>query len=115
MYFDLKCENLLVNIQDPHRPVCKIGDLSLSKVKQQTLVSGGVRRTLPWMAPELLSEKSNMVIEKIDVYSFGIVMWELLTGNEPYLNIHCASIIGGIVNNILRPKLQHGEIPNGSH
>ncbi|XP_039130049.1 uncharacterized protein LOC120266479 isoform X3 [Dioscorea cayenensis subsp. rotundata] len=93
VHFDLKCENLLVNMRDPQRPICKIGDLGLSKVKQHTLVSGGVRGTLPWMAPELLSGKSNMVSEKIDVYSFGIVMWELLTGEEPYADMHCASII----------------------
>ncbi|GAV59611.1 PB1 domain-containing protein/Pkinase_Tyr domain-containing protein [Cephalotus follicularis] len=105
VHFDLKCENLLVNMRDPQRPICKIGDLGLSKVKQHTLVSGGVRGTLPWMAPELLSGKSNMVTEKIDVYSFGIVMWELLTGNEPYADMHCASIIGGIVNNSLRPQI----------
>ncbi|CAB4292929.1 unnamed protein product [Prunus armeniaca] len=105
VHFDLKCENLLVNMRDPQRPVCKIGDLGLSKVKQHTLVSGGVRGTLPWMAPELLSGKSNMVTEKIDVYSFGIVMWELLTGDEPYTDMHCASIIGGIVNNTLRPQI----------
>ncbi|XP_060171579.1 uncharacterized protein LOC132602814 isoform X1 [Lycium barbarum] len=104
VHFDLKCENLLVNMRDPHRPVCKIGDLGLSKVKQHTLVSGGVRGTLPWMAPELLSGKTK-VTEKIDVYSFGIVMWELLTGDEPYADMHCASIIGGIVNNTLRPQI----------
>eukprot|EP00268_Persea_americana_P051698 TRINITY_DN572_c0_g1_i10.p1 TRINITY_DN572_c0_g1~~TRINITY_DN572_c0_g1_i10.p1 ORF type:complete len:1152 (-),score=298.76 TRINITY_DN572_c0_g1_i10:854-4309(-) len=105
VHFDLKCENLLVNMRDPHRPVCKIGDLGLSKVKQHTLVSGGVRGTLPWMAPELLSGKTTMVTEKIDVFSFGIVMWELLTGEEPYGDMHCASIIGGIVNNTLRPQV----------
>ncbi|KAL4564269.1 hypothetical protein LXL04_028327 [Taraxacum kok-saghyz] len=105
VHFDLKCENLLVNMRDPHRPICKIGDLGLSKVKQHTLVSGGVRGTLPWMAPELLSGKNHMVSEKIDVYSFGIVMWELLTGDEPYGDLHCASIIGGIVNNSLRPTI----------
>ncbi|KAL0922092.1 hypothetical protein M5K25_006054 [Dendrobium thyrsiflorum] len=105
VHFDLKCENLLVNMRDPHRPICKIGDLGLSKVKQHTLVSGGVRGTLPWMAPELLSGKTSMVSEKIDVYSFGIVMWELLTGEEPYSDRHCASIIGGIVNCTLRPEI----------
>ncbi|KAL8461333.1 hypothetical protein ACS0TY_032712 [Phlomoides rotata] len=70
VHFDLKCENLLVNMRDPHRPVCKIGDLGLSKVKQHTLVSGGVRGTLPWMAPELLSGKSNMVTEKVMIWLF---------------------------------------------
>lgn len=105
VHFDLKCENLLVNMRDPQRPICKIGDLGLSKVKQHTLVSGGVRGTLPWMAPELLSGKSNMVSDKIDVYSFGIVMWELLTGDEPYSDMRAAEIIGGIVNNSLRPQI----------
>ncbi|KAL6911602.1 hypothetical protein ACP4OV_000407 [Aristida adscensionis] len=105
VHFDLKCENLLVNMRDPQRPICKIGDLGLSKVKQNTLVSGGVRGTLPWMAPELLSGKSNMVSEKIDVYSFGIVMWELLTGDEPYSDMRAAEIIGGIVNDSLRPQI----------
>lgn len=105
VHFDLKCENLLVNMRDPQRPICKIGDLGLSKVKQHTLVSGGVRGTLPWMAPELLSGKSDMVSEKIDVYSFGIVMWELLTGEDPYSDMRAAEIIGGIVNNSLRPQI----------
>lgn len=105
VHFDLKCENLLVNMRDAHRPICKVGDFGLSKVKHHTLVSGGVRGTLPWMAPELLSGNCSMVSEKIDVFSFGIVMWELLTGEEPYANMHCGAIIGGIVNNTLRPPI----------
>eukprot|EP00252_Welwitschia_mirabilis_P025910 TRINITY_DN826_c0_g2_i1.p1 TRINITY_DN826_c0_g2~~TRINITY_DN826_c0_g2_i1.p1 ORF type:complete len:686 (-),score=139.78 TRINITY_DN826_c0_g2_i1:251-2125(-) len=107
VHFDLKCDNLLVNMKDPQRPICKIGDLGLSKIKQRTLVSGGIRGTLPWMAPELLSGKSGMVTEKVDVYSFGIVMWELLTGEEPYAKMHCGEIIGGILNNTLRPPIPH--------
>ncbi|GKD22200.1 ribonuclease H-like domain-containing protein [Tanacetum coccineum] len=74
--------------------VCDGPNGSLAAVKQHTLVSGGVRGTLPWMAPELLSGKSHMVSKKIDVYSFRIVMWELLTRDEPYGDMHCASIIG---------------------
>jgi serine/threonine protein kinase len=61
VHFDLKCENLLVNMRDPHRLVCKMNDMGLSKVKHQTLVSGGARGTLPWMAPELLSEIHDLV------------------------------------------------------
>ncbi|KAA8535054.1 hypothetical protein F0562_030057 [Nyssa sinensis] len=92
VHFDLKSHNFLVNMRDPQQPVCKIGDLGLSKIKQRTLVSGGVRGTIPWMAPELLNTK-NMVTEKVDVYSFGVVMWELLTGEEPYANMRSEEII----------------------
>ncbi|OAY31767.1 uncharacterized protein LOC110599602 isoform X1 [Manihot esculenta] len=105
VHFDLKSDNLLVNLRDPHRPICKVGDLGLSKVKCQTLISGGVRGTLPWMAPELLNGSSSLVSEKVDVFSFGIVLWELLTGEEPYADLHYGAIIGGIVSNTLRPPV----------
>ncbi|KAL3523069.1 hypothetical protein ACH5RR_015903 [Cinchona calisaya] len=103
VHFDLKCDNLLVNLKDPSRPICKVGDFGLSKIKRNTLVTGGVRGTLPWMAPELLNGGSSRVSEKVDVFSFGIVLWEILTGEEPYANMHYGAIIGGIVNNTLRP------------
>lgn len=103
VHFDLKCDNLLVNLKDPSRPICKVGDFGLSKIKRNTLVTGGVRGTLPWMAPELLNGSSSKVSEKVDVFSFGIVLWEILTGEEPYANMHYGAIIGGIVNNTLRP------------
>ncbi|XP_024984188.1 uncharacterized protein LOC112520119 [Cynara cardunculus var. scolymus] len=105
VHFDLKCENLLVNLGDPQRPVCKVGDFGLSRIKRNTFVSGGVRGTLPWMAPELLSGSSTRVSEKVDVFSFGISMWEILTGEEPYADMHCGAIIGGIMSNTLRPPI----------
>ncbi|CAK9314665.1 unnamed protein product [Citrullus colocynthis] len=105
VHFDLKCDNLLVNLKDSQRPICKVADFGLSKIKRNTLVSGGVRGTLPWMAPELLNGSSNKVSEKVDVFSFGIVLWEILTGEEPYANMHYGAIIGGIVNNTLRPTI----------
>ncbi|XP_057471422.1 uncharacterized protein LOC130760219 [Actinidia eriantha] len=105
VHFDLKCDNLLVNLGNPQRPICKVGDFGLSRIKRNTLVSGGVRGTLPWMAPELLNGSSSRVSEKVDVFSFGITMWEILTGEEPYANMHCGAIIGGIVSNTLRPPI----------
>ncbi|XP_038703752.1 uncharacterized protein LOC119999973 isoform X2 [Tripterygium wilfordii] len=105
VHFDLKCDNLLVNLRDPQRPICKVGDFGLSRIKHNTLVSGGVRGTLPWMAPELLNGSSSRVSEKVDVFSFAISMWEILTGEEPYANMHCGAIIGGIVKNTLRPTI----------
>ncbi|GKB80251.1 serine/threonine-protein kinase EDR1, partial [Tanacetum coccineum] len=98
-HFNLKSHNLLVNMRDHLMPVCKIGDLGLSRVKQQILVCDGVQGALPWIAPKLLNRKQK-VNEKVDVYSFGIVMWELLTGKEPYSAIRPETIIGK-----LRPEI----------
>lgn len=47
----------------------QVGDFGLSKIKRNTLVSGGVRGTLPWMAPELLNGSSNKVSEKVRCHS----------------------------------------------
>ncbi|KAG1327086.1 hypothetical protein COCNU_01G010200 [Cocos nucifera] len=105
IHFDLKSDNLLVNLRDPKRPICKVCDLGLSKVKCQTLISGEVQGTLPYIAPECLHGNESLVSEKIDVFSFGIVMWELLTGEEPYADLHHGAILGGIVSNTLRPTV----------
>ncbi|GFS35757.1 kinase superfamily with octicosapeptide/Phox/Bem1p domain-containing protein [Actinidia rufa] len=94
-----------LNYTKPKKRDNQVGDLGLSKVKCQTLISGGVRGTLPWMAPELLNGSSSLVSEKVDVFSFGIVLWELLTGEEPYADLHYGAIIGGIVSNTLRPAV----------
>lgn len=51
-------------------PALQVGDFGLSRIKRNTLVSGGVRGTLPWMAPELLNGSSSRVSEK--VYELGI-------------------------------------------
>lgn len=50
--------------------VIQVGDFGLSKIKRNTLVSGGVRGTLPWMAPELLNGSSNKVSEKVTMFLF---------------------------------------------
>ena len=53
VHFDLKCDNLLADLRDPASPAVKIGDMGLSKQKAATFLSGNMRGTLPWMAPEL--------------------------------------------------------------
>lgn len=55
---------LLYQIQT-NNTVIQVADFGLSKIKRNTLVTGGVRGTLPWMAPELLNGGSSKVSEKV--------------------------------------------------
>ncbi|BFZ10890.1 hypothetical protein BsWGS_13929 [Bradybaena similaris] len=72
---DLKPENILLNVQD----VAKIADLGLAKkVRDRDSSASG---TPIFMAPEVLlqTDKSNT---KVDIYSFGMIMWELWYGKD---------------------------------
>jgi len=81
---DLKTQNLLV---DDHWTV-KVCDFGLSHIKK-TESEGpskyGAIGTPLWMAPEVLLNKE--YDESADIYSFGIVLWELLTMKDPFPDI----------------------------
>jgi serine/threonine protein kinase len=47
------------------------------------------------MAPELL--KFEEFDEKVDVYAFGIILWELLTRETPFTNIDSFAILVDVV------------------
>jgi serine/threonine protein kinase len=79
---DLKPGNLLY---DEHWNV-KVCDFGLAAVKergQKIQDQGSIPGTPIWMAPEVMMGRQ--LDEKSDVYSYGIVLWEILTGQEPFL------------------------------
>ncbi|KAJ0105966.1 hypothetical protein Patl1_18691 [Pistacia atlantica] len=86
---DLKSSNLLV---DRNWNV-KVGDFGLSKWKDATYLSAKSGRGTPqWMAPEVLrNEPSN---EKSDVFSFGVILWELMTVSIPWNNLNSLQVVG---------------------
>ncbi|CAH2078201.1 unnamed protein product [Thlaspi arvense] len=86
---DLKSSNLLV---DRNWNV-KVGDFGLSKWKNATFLSTRSGKGTPqWMAPEVLrSEPSN---EKCDVFSFGVILWELMTTLIPWDRLNSIQVVG---------------------
>eukprot|EP00854_Cymbomonas_tetramitiformis_P002359 gene2359-3089_t len=119
IHFDVKGDNILADVRDLRNPVGKVGDLGLAKLKHSTFVSGNMRGTLPWMAPELFPTlpgsagdplkssscyQADRVTEKIDVYSFGVLLWEIWTwGEVPYKGMEMTAIFFGMMHNSLRP------------
>ncbi|KAG0476354.1 hypothetical protein HPP92_013195 [Vanilla planifolia] len=79
VHWDLKSPNLLV---DKNWSV-KVCDFGLSRLKANTFISSkSVGGTAEWMAPEFL--RGERTDEKSDVFSFGVVLWELLTMQQPW-------------------------------
>ncbi|XP_066384132.1 serine/threonine-protein kinase EDR1-like isoform X1 [Miscanthus floridulus] len=88
---DLKSPNLLVD----NNWNVKVCDFGLSRLKHGTFLSSKSTAGTPeWMAPEVLrNEQSN---EKCDVYSFGVILWELATLRMPWSGMNPMQVVGAV-------------------
>ncbi|TYH17186.1 hypothetical protein ES288_A05G172800v1 [Gossypium darwinii] len=59
--------------------------------------------TYRWMAPEMIKRKSYG--RKVDVYSFGLMLWELVAGTIPYEDMNPIQAAFAVVNKNLRPVI----------
>lgn len=94
---DLKPENVLIN-GDSH---LKIADFGIACEEAYCDLLADDPGTYRWMAPEMIRRKSYG--RKVDVYSFGLILWEMLTGTIPYEDMTPIQAAFAVVNKNSRP------------
>ena len=107
MHRDLKCDNLLIN----DRGVVKVADLGCTKLVPK--IAEGHQRgtravgTALFRAPEIIRGRD--YDSSVDVYSYGITLWEIQTAKNPYvdqlqLGVTVRDILDRVVGEEFRPE-----------
>ncbi|CAN4103230.1 unnamed protein product [Withania somnifera] len=102
---DLKSANCLVN---KHLSV-KICDFGLSKIMTDTPMRDTTSAGTPeWMAPELIRNES--FTEKCDIFSLGVIMWELCTLSRPWEGVPQERVVYVVANEGSRLEIPEGPL-----
>ncbi|RIB17340.1 kinase-like domain-containing protein [Gigaspora rosea] len=103
---DFHSGNILQNQYMSGDLISYIADLGLSRKKDETDLEDSIYGVLPYVAPEVLIERSYTIAS--DIYSFGIIMTEVSTGRPPHYDIEYNEILAFKICNGLRPEFAKG-------
>ncbi|XP_057547990.1 serine/threonine-protein kinase CTR1-like isoform X3 [Amaranthus tricolor] len=102
---DLKSANCLVN---KHWTV-KICDFGLSRIMTESPMKDSSSAGTPeWMAPELI--RNEPFSEKCDIFSLGVIMWELCTLTRPWEGVPPERVVYAVANQGSRLELPEGPL-----
>ncbi|KAL9256557.1 putative serine/threonine-protein kinase SIS8 [Drosera capensis] len=102
---DLKSANCLVN---KHWTV-KICDFGLSRMMIDTPIKDSSSAGTPeWMAPELI--RNEPFTEKCDIFSLGVIMWELCTLKRPWDGVAPERVVYAVANEGSRLDIPEGTL-----
>jgi len=79
---DLHPGNILLDIDLGGVMYPVLTDFGLCKSIDESRTFENIYGVIPYMAPEILCSQGYTIVS--DVYSFGMIMWLVLTGKEPY-------------------------------
>jgi len=107
---DIKSENIMITKEGQ----IKIMDFGLAKLKGATKLTttGTTLGTLQYMSPEQASREA--VDSRSDIFSLGVVLYEMITGQLPFKGEHEAAIIYSIMNETPEPLARYkANVPQG--
>jgi serine/threonine-protein kinase len=115
---DLKPANMFLAVQPDRRRIVKVLDFGISKVEgaaeNPALTStSAIMGTAYYMSPEQMTAPKT-VDHRSDIWSLGVILYELLTGVPPFRGETVAEIIAAILMNQPEPiRSLRPDVPQG--